>query len=77
MQNVIDADRGLANDEMNDAPIASFIGVFLILAVIMIAGFMVYSFNNNATVVAPDMNAQQTQFPLTPPQSPTPGPAPQ
>lgn len=63
-------------DETDDSGPGSFVAAILGLIVVAVIGYMIYAFNHNATAVNPDMNTPSSQNPLSPPQAPTPGPAP-
>ena len=69
-------EREPATTVVDDSGPGAFIAIILGLIVVAVIGYMIYAFNHNATSVTPDMNAPQSQAPLSPPQAPTPGPAP-
>jgi len=59
----------------DDGP-ETFIAAILGLIIIAMLGYMIYAFNSNSSIVAPDMNAQTVAARLAPPQMPAPEPPP-
>jgi hypothetical protein len=72
MPQVLDRDRETITRIDNENPADTIVGVFLILSLIAMIGFMIYAFNHDS--YKPDTTIQGMPYPLTPQQTPTPAP---